>query len=85
MLKIPTTVLYRELDGEILLVNVDTGYYFGLNEVGTRMWRALERHGRLEPALAELGGVYQIEPERLRADLTELAEKLCEHGLLEEV
>lgn len=83
MLEIPSNVLFRELDGELFLVNVDTGYYFALDPVGSRMWRALGRHGSLAGALAELRDEYEVEPERLRADLAELVARLREHGLLE--
>ncbi len=84
MLEIPANVLFRELEGECFLVNVDTGYYFALNPVGSRMWRALERHGSLAGALTELGDEYEAEPGRLRADLAELVGRLKRHGLIEE-
>ena len=35
---VPESVLFRELDGESVLVNLNTVSYLGLDEVGTRMW-----------------------------------------------
>jgi len=38
---IPDDVLFRELDGEAVLLNLKTGIYFGLNPVATRMWQLI--------------------------------------------
>jgi len=34
---VPDTVLFRELDGESVLLNLKTESYLGLDDVGTRM------------------------------------------------
>ena len=34
-------VVYRELGGEMVLLNLKTGVYFGLNETGAEMWTLL--------------------------------------------
>ncbi len=37
----PRHVLVRALDRESVLLNLETERYFGLDEVGTRMWQLL--------------------------------------------
>jgi hypothetical protein len=37
----PSDVLVSEQDSESVLLNLKTETYFGLDEVGTRMWGAL--------------------------------------------
>ena len=44
---IPESVIAREVDGETVLLNLDTGIYFGLDAVGTAIWRAIQEDGRL--------------------------------------
>src|SRR6478672_4662746 len=53
---VPDGVLAREIDGETVLLNLDTGIYFGLDAVGTDMWRAIQANGRLQDVLASLEG-----------------------------
>ena len=38
---VPDGVMIRELDGEAVILNVNTEHYFGLDEVGTRIWMVL--------------------------------------------
>jgi hypothetical protein len=81
-ISVPDGVLIRELDGESVLLNVNTEKYFGLNEVGTRMWAALARLGDTESACEALLEEFEVEPERLRSDLETLLGELVGHGLL---
>ena len=37
-------VLFQELDGEGVLLNLKTGVYFGLDSVGARVWQLLEKY-----------------------------------------
>lgn len=76
-------VLFHELGGEAVLLNLESGKYFGLDEVGTRMWLLITEHGQLAPAYEALLAEYEVEPERLEQDLLKLANQLLEHGLLE--
>ena len=80
---VPTDVLVRELDCESVLLNLESESYFGLDEVGTRMWSALKTTGSIEAAYEAVLAEYDVDPERLRHDLMELIGKLVEHGLVE--
>ena len=82
-LKVSSDVVFRELDGEAIVLNLATGVYFGLDPVGTRMWEVLGTNGTVESAYDALLAEFDVEPEQLRRDLYELIEKLREHGLLE--
>jgi Coenzyme PQQ synthesis protein D (PqqD) len=80
---IPETVLFRELEGEAVLLATESGKYFGLNEVGTRIWTLLQRHGGIEPALQELLQEYQVAEDQLHEDLLCFVELLASRRLLE--
>jgi Coenzyme PQQ synthesis protein D (PqqD) len=79
---VPDDVLMRELDGESVLLNLATDSYFGLDTVGTDMWRALTGAGSIEEAYRALLAGYDVEPDVLRRDMEELIEKLVDSGLL---
>jgi len=76
-------VLVRELRGESVLLNLDSEAYFGLDDVGTGMWRALTTCPSLEAACVALIAEYEVEPERLRKDLREFVDRLAGAGLID--
>jgi len=79
---LPQTVLVRDLDGESVVLDLQTEKYFGLDEVGTRMWAVLTTADSIEAAYETLLKEYDVEPERLRADIEGLVSQLVGHGLL---
>jgi hypothetical protein len=81
-IEVPVDVLFRELGGESVLLDLRTESYFGLDPVGTRMWHALAETGSVSGALGALGGAWDVEPARLRRDLERLVDELAEHGLV---
>jgi hypothetical protein len=80
---IPETVLFRDLDGEAVLLATESGKYFGLNEVGTRMWTLLHRHGDIEAVCHALLAEYEVPEERLREDVSRFVGALADRGLVE--
>jgi hypothetical protein len=79
---IPDTVLFRELDGEAVILNLDTESYLGLDPVGTRMWNVLTEQSSIEAAYQVLLSEYDVAPETLRADIERLLGDMLEHKLI---
>jgi hypothetical protein len=79
---VPEDVLFRQLDQEAVILNLDTEIYFGLDAVGTDMWLALTTSDSIQAAYESLLEEYDVAPETLRGDLEELVEKLVADGLL---
>ena len=79
---IPQHVLVRILDSESVLLNLETEQYFGLDETGTRMWQLVTTLPSIDSAYRELLAEFDVEPELLRTNLTELLGRLVENGLL---
>ena len=73
-------VLVRELDGEAVLLDLDTGRYFGLNATGVRIWALLDGERALEQLLQE----HVVSRERVLQDVRELVAGLRAQGLLVE-
>ncbi len=82
-LAVPADVLMRDLGGEAVLLNLKSEMYFGLDEVGTRMWSLLTASPSIQAAYEALLAEYAVEPEALRTDLETLVSALMERGLLE--
>ena len=82
-LRMPEDVLVSELDGESVFLNLKTESYFGLDEVGARMWAAVTSAGSVQEAYDTLADEFDVDSARLRDDLVKLLDNLLEHGLLE--
>lgn len=79
---VPESVLFRDLDGEAVLLETGSGRYYGLNEVGTRMWSLIHLHGEIEAVCRALLAEYDVPEDRLREDLEKFVETLAARGLL---
>lgn len=82
---VPAQVMVRYLDNESVFLNLDTERYFGLDQVGTRMWKVITTFPNIEAAYQQLLSEFDVEPETLRSDLVDLLEKLLENNLLQMV
>ena len=80
--QIPETTLFEDLGGEAVLLNLRSGVYFGLDAVGTRMWRALRESGGTEEAVRNLLPEFEVEEARLARDIEDLVGRLAQSGLL---
>ncbi len=81
--RIPDTVLFQEVSGESVLLDLASEQYFGLDEVGTRVWQLLSEFRALDEVYPVLLDEYEVEPEVLARDLSELLDALVEAGLVE--
>ena len=75
-------VVFRELEGEAVLLNLETGIYFGLNATGLRMWQLIEQHRTLDRVLALLTREFDAPAAELEADLLAWVSQLEDQGLL---
>lgn len=81
--RVPEYVLVRHLDGETVLLNLETEKYFGLDRTGTRMWELATDSPNLEGAYGKLGEEFEVDSETLRSHFMELMGQLLENGLLQ--
>ncbi len=81
--RIPDDVIFNELQGEMVLLNLKTGIYFGLDPVGTRAWQLLRGDGRLGVVRDAMLKEYEVSADRIWKDLHDLITRLTEKGLVE--
>ena len=80
---LPEDVLISNVEGESVLLNLNSERYFGLDEVGTRMLSVLTTSNSIQTAYEVLLEEYEVENETLHRDSAELVERLVDQGLLE--
>lgn len=79
---ISNEVLSQEVNGETVLLDLQGESYFGLNEVGTRIWQLLKAGHPVGEMLSSLSDEYDASREQLENDLQVLLGKLMDAGLL---
>ena len=82
-IRILPDVLCRELDGELVLLELRRGIYYGLDAVGMRVWQLLGDERPLDEIVACLMAEYEVDAAEAAADVQALVGTLCDHGLVE--
>ena len=77
-----SSVLSRELGGETVLLNLESGIYYGLDAIGTRAWNLLADDHTLADVCSIMVEEYDVSPETLQQDLVALVTELCDKQLL---
>lgn len=71
-----------DLDGELVLMSVEAGRYYGLDAIGGEIWSLLERPIRVEALCADLAARYDAEPGIIARDVLNLLDQLLAHDLI---
>jgi hypothetical protein len=75
-------VICQPLQEEIVLLNMKDQQYFGLDDVGSDMWKLLVECGDVETVADRLCAEYDVDRATLKKDLDALIRKLMAAGLL---
>ena len=71
-----------EVDDEIVALNIDRGTCYGLNSVGSQIWRAVVGPIRVYDICAYLLQRYRVDPSRCEREVLELLNELENEGLI---
>jgi hypothetical protein len=80
--KISGDVLFQELQGDAVLLDMKTGVYFGLDRVGTRIWQLLAEISLISDVVDKMVEEFDVPTQRCSSDVLDLVERLREQGLL---
>ena len=73
-----------DLGDEIAILNLDSGVYYGLSDVGACIWNFMgEPRDRRAKFSMNVCYTYDVSPDRLHSDLIELLNELADSGLIE--
>ena len=73
------------LEGETVLLDVNSGHYFGLNEVGSRIIELVAEPTTAEAVIQTMAGEYDVDEELLSSDVASFIEQMIERNLIREV
>jgi hypothetical protein len=82
VIAVASRVVGTELDGEFVMLDPDSGNYYGLNEVGSAVWRLIASPRRLDEVVAHVCATFEVAPDRCRADVEHLVSELANRQLV---
>jgi hypothetical protein len=82
MLSRPANLVASEIDGEVIVMSIDSGIFFQLNAVGSRIWDALETPMTMADLCRALEDRFEVDHDVCRRDVTEFINLLADHDLV---
>ncbi len=71
------SLLTAEVDGEIVMVNVEHGQYYGLDDIGSDIWERIEPACSFAALTDSLSADYEADRETIAADVRALLERMA--------
>ena len=72
-----------DLAGEAVILDLKSGVYYGLNDVGTQIWNLIQEPKTVNEIRDAILSEYSVEPEQCDRDLKALRPHLESEGLIE--
>jgi hypothetical protein len=82
VVSIPPDVLFQEVGEETVILSIESGNYFGLNPVASRLWDLFQEGRSMKEVIATTLAEFEVSEECLRADLEKFLGQLQSRGLI---
>jgi Coenzyme PQQ synthesis protein D (PqqD) len=80
-LTIAARAVAREVGDEVVILDLETGTYYGLDRIGARIWSLLSAGRTLDEVRQAILAEYEVERSRLESDIDRLLVQLVESQL----
>lgn len=80
----PGAVEWREVDGELIALDLGSSTYFAVNSTAASIWPALVEGATREDLIAQLTAKFGIDDATAARDLDAFLGQIAERGLLEQ-
>lgn len=75
-------IIWREVDNEAVILNIETNDYFTLDSTGAEIWKRFTSENSISAIISGISSEYGIEKERLTEDINDFIKELKEEGLV---
>jgi hypothetical protein len=75
------TLLYSQVEGDVTMLSVETGKYYGLTKVGARIWALLDHPLSAEQVCSQLMTEYRVDQTRCEGDVLNIFKKMVDEGV----
>jgi hypothetical protein len=80
--RVSPSTLYREMQGEAVLLQLDSGEYFGLDEVANRIWQLIVEKGELDAVETAMFEEFDVDQTVLSSDIRRVVDELVAKQLI---
>jgi hypothetical protein len=81
-IRLSPDVLYRDLEGQAVILDLSSGLYFGLNEVGTRIWTLMAEGRDISAIVQALVREFDADESTIERDVRDLVDVLRSRNLI---
>lgn len=85
MIKKNKNLCISEKNDEIVVLNMKSGNFFGLQDVSYDIWKAIEKYQDIELVIDEIVKNYNVDRKEAEIDVKDLIQEMKENGLVVEV
>lgn len=71
-----------DLDGEVVILDLDSGVYFGLNAVGGELWNHLQQERTVDEIILHLLAQYDVDRTLCEIEVASLLQSMAARGLI---
>jgi hypothetical protein len=75
-------LLHSDVDGDVTMMSVENGKYYGLSSVGARIWTLLEHPASAGQVCLRLMREYRVERARCESDVLTLFRTMADEGVV---
>lgn len=76
------SVLFQEIEGETVLLDMERDHIYSLDRVGTCVWKLLVEHGDVDALVSAMLKEFDVDEATLRRDIADLLDQLQAEGLV---
>jgi hypothetical protein len=80
-IRLSPDALFQEIGGEAVILDLSSSTYFGLDDIGVRIWKLLQEGAALVTVRQQLLAEYDVESKQLEQDINAFVQQLCQAGL----
>jgi len=77
-----TGIVFNEMDGETIMMSIENGEYYGLNSIGSRIWKLLESPRTASEICDSLLPDYDVTRDQCAQDVLLFLNKMAEKGVV---
>jgi hypothetical protein len=76
------SVLAAEVEGEIVMMSIERGSYFGLDDIGSDIWKRIEQPCTFATLIDGLAVAYDADRATITADVRALLDRMAEQDVV---
>ncbi|WP_226670477.1 lasso peptide biosynthesis PqqD family chaperone [Metabacillus litoralis] len=83
LIKRKSNILASDMDGETVMMNIETGKYYNIGNIGGAIWSLIEKPTQVDTLIVRLTEEYEVERSQCKADILPFLNKIFQQQLIE--